>query len=486
MLRPRRTIPIVVVGLAIAGGIGAGVLFLDNPTNAIPVADSPNVLLIVLDTTRADILSCYGSEYHTTPRIDDLASYGVLYRRAYSTNFWTLPSHATILTGLYPGEAGATSETNHLPTENETLAERLHSVGYRTAAVVANAWVSEERGFSQGFDDFFEAWREMPPPDISLPASAGYPAFEHASDWIAGHASDPGPFFLFVNFNIAHLPYKPPPAERCRFWSKPWREERVQKAMSIKSEWSVATGKAELDDRTYRLMRELYASEVSIADGWIGQLIDQLAQCGKLDNTLVIVTADHGEHLGEHDLLGHPPSMYECVLRVPLIIRYPKLFQPGKIVEDLVSLTAITPTILDACGLHDDVGLTKPGTLSLAADEFDGPPFVIAENGRPINALHLTATRFPDFDADSIDYRMRSIREGRHKLVWKVGVGTELYDLRRDPGERNDLSDQLPEVRDDLLNQLRDLYGGNHTDQPLFRSQDEETRARLRALGYID
>lgn len=166
----------------------------------------PNVLLVVLDTVRADALSCYGNPRQTTPHTDQLAADGVRFANAYSTCFWTLPAHASLFTGLYPSQASATSETNHLPQRLTTLAEHLEGEGYRTAAFVRNAWVSAERGFAQGFELFVEDWRE----DSGDEATDEREAVELAIEWIGDNAGEEEPFFLFVNLNVAHLPYTPP------------------------------------------------------------------------------------------------------------------------------------------------------------------------------------------------------------------------------------------------------------------------------------
>ena len=188
-----------------------------------------NVLLVTLDTTRADYFSCYGKRPRTTPRMDDFAADSARYSRAFSTDFWTLPSHASILTGLYPSEAGATSETNHLPADVTTLAEHLKEAGYQTGAVVCNAWVSAERGFDQGFTDYVEMWRarNRPGPGAS-PARREQAPADQAVAWIERHAVGPAPFFLFINFNMAHLPYRPPSRFRARFQTGYCRPGQVE------------------------------------------------------------------------------------------------------------------------------------------------------------------------------------------------------------------------------------------------------------------
>jgi len=255
----------------------------------------PNVLLVVLDTVRADALSCYGNPRPTTPRLDRLAGEGTRFENAYATCFWTLPSHASLLTGLYPSEAGATSETNHLPERLTTLAERLTAAGYRTSAVVRNPWISVERGFGQGFENFVEDWRG----DTGQEAEEERAAVDLATEWIRDRVGVGEPFFLFVNLNVAHLPYTPPEPYRSRFASEEWPQSRVDRLMKIEGGWGYLAGGLHLDEADFRLLRDLYEAEVSIADEHVGELLDAIGGLGVLDETLVIVTADHGENLGD-------------------------------------------------------------------------------------------------------------------------------------------------------------------------------------------
>lgn len=444
----------------------------------------PNVLLVVLDTTRADYLSSYGHPRPTTPRLDRLAAEGTLYLRAYATSFWTLPSHASLLTGLYPSVAGATSETNHLPADAETLAELLRGAGYRTGAVIRNAWISEERGFGQGFDDFIEAWRgegSSPGPE------AEQAAVDAAVAWLEEREATEGPFFLLVNLNVAHLPYLPPEDSRRRFSSEPWPPERVARLMEIKGGWQHLAGELPLDDTDYRILRQLYAAEVATADELVGQILDALEDDGRLDDTLVIVTSDHGENLGEHGMIDHMLSMYDTTTRVPLIIRYPERFEAGAREEDLVSLVDIVPTVLDVCSL---IEARDPEHLrsSLASSERVRRPAVFAENARPINGIERLRRWFPHFDATRIDHAMRMIRTDRFKLVWRVNVAASLFDLERDPGETVDVAGERRELRDDLLAALRrwalslDARAGSGP----FESRDRESLEQLRSLGYLE
>src|SRR5688572_22187442 len=211
-------------------------------------APKPNVVLIVLDTLRGDRLSCMGYGRPTTPRIDALAAQGALYTRAFATCFWTLPSHASLMTGLHPLQAGATSETLHFPDENVTLAEALGAAGYRTAGFVCNSWVSRERGFSQGFTEFLEMWRsENQTSADSTITSMEMLTVDRMEAWIASAAKGDKPFFPFANLNGVHLPYRPAQEYLSQFVANRGHDiERVRELAQITSGWSHLVGETVL------------------------------------------------------------------------------------------------------------------------------------------------------------------------------------------------------------------------------------------------
>ena len=443
------------------------------------------MLLVVLDTVRADHLSCCDPGRPTTPRIDRFAAGATRFDRAYATSFWTLPSHASLLTGLFPSQAGATSESNHLPAAAQTLAERLRGAGYATGAVVRNAWLSEERGFAQGFDHYVEAWRDDPEgPDLA----AERRAVAGAIDWLGGRAAGPAPFFLFVNLNIAHLPYDPPAERRERFLAPGREPSRVERMMTVRGGWAHLTGADVLDEADLRVLAELYRAEVSLADELAGELLETLTALGILDRTLVVITSDHGENLGEHGMIDHVNSMYETTVRVPLVIRFPGGRGRGRVEDELVSLLDVAPTVLDLAGLEARTGATAGGAASLADPDRAPRDRVFAENSRPMNGLRRVRRLFPEFDAALIDHPLRMMRDRRHKLIWRAGRGAELYDLAADPAEALDLAASRLAHRDEMLLSLREWASGLGTpsDPRRFVSRDPESLRQLRALGYLD
>jgi arylsulfatase A-like enzyme len=254
----------------------------------------------------------------------------------------------------------------------------------------------------------------------------------------------------------------------------------------IKGGWDHLAGGLQLGEADFRLLRDLYEAEVSIASENVGRILDGIRGFGVLDETLVIVTADHGENLGDHGIIDHVYSLFDTTVRVPMIVRYPSRFSAGEAVGDAVSLIDIVPTVLEITGtrLPDDalkgVVLDDPRVRDRLS--------VFSENGRPINGIRLLEKRFPDFDATTIDHPMRMIRSGPFKLIWTADVSAELFDLEDDPGELRDLAPDRPDLRNRLLSELRAWSLGleARVTPREFTSRDEKSLERLRALGYVE
>jgi arylsulfatase A-like enzyme len=431
-----------------------------------------------------------GYDRPTTPRIDALAGSGVLYTRAFATAFWTLPSHASIFSGLHPLQAGATSETLHFPEDNVTIAEALSARGYRTAAFVCNSWVSKERGFAQGFAEYREMWRAENQVDTdSASTSMEMLTVAKMEEWIASAARDGKPFFLFANLNGVHLPYRPAPEYLARFVADRGHDiDRVRELAKITSGWSHLVGETPLSDEDYRILGDLYDGEVAWADALVGRVLDALERAGIGEDTVVIVMSDHGEHLGEHGKTDHIATMYDPALHVPLVIRYPRAFRPGTKVDAPVSIVDVAPTVLQLCGASAQVPQLRAEQTSLANPERKTDGFVLAGNERPLTGIKLLQSRYPGYDWTQIDYRLRCLRSAEHKLIWNENRGAELYNLAKDPGETENLVQSQADTQRDMMGLLAKSFDkmGKSKEYFLFESTDREALERLRSLGYIN
>jgi arylsulfatase A-like enzyme len=397
-----------------------------------PPAGAPNVLLLVLDTVRDFNVSLSGYERRTTPALERWAAQGTRYELAFSTAPWTLPSHAGIFTGRLPHEL-TTTLFKPLDGRHPTLAEAMGDAGYTTSGFAANLlYCTWQYGLTRGFvhfEDFVVTKRTLFTAseigrvvygdkrvrrllgDYDLanrkPAAAVTDAFLR---WLSA-ADGERPFFAFINYFDAHHPYLPP---------RPFDTLFAPRSAPVYHLAEYNYG--DLTPRETAQMLARYDGGIAYQDREIDRLLRELERRGVLDNTVVIVTSDHGEHWGEHQRLSHGNSMYRQLLQVPLFIRYPRRWPAGRVVADPVSLRDIPATVLDAVGVAN--GGRFPGA-SLAAyvdDVPDAPRLVLASN----------ASLSTGGAASLVAHGMHYIR--------KDHGGEELYDLARDPRDERDLA----------------------------------------------
>jgi arylsulfatase A-like enzyme len=370
-------------------------------------AERPNVVLVVVDTLRADHLGCHGYERETTPRLDQLAAGGLRFERAFSQAPWTTPSVASLLTSLYPTEIGIGSECSLLPDELTLLPEVLAAQGYRTGAVISHTFCSERWNFDQGFD-WFDQSNVAGHAAISSPGVTAR-ALEFA-DW-AGDA----PFFLWLHYFDPHFYYNEHPEHAFggrQGYSGPIRPGLEFSRLLELRNTLTAEDLAEL--------RRLYDSEIAFTDGWIGALFDGLRARGLWERTLVIATGDHGEEFGDHGDIGHARTLYQELVNVPLIVKLPHSAAgppAGTAIPEPVALIDVFPTVLELTGTRWDGPLQ--GRSLLAARD-------------PARALVSETARAGG---------VQSLVSGDYKLIRRLdGDLRALYHLGQDPRELRDLS----------------------------------------------
>jgi arylsulfatase A-like enzyme len=419
----------------------------------------PNILLITLDTTRADRLGTYGYGKATSPNLDALAAESVVYTRAVSTTCWTLPAHATLMTGKLTSSHGARldpegpislAQAIRGPTERyrarglspreRTLALVLGEQGYATVAVVASPWLKRIMGLYLGFASY---------DDDEIDQLGGRRATRVTASALRWLRSRPEhePFFLFLNYFDPHGPYDPP--ERFLGPPPPSPESGGRRA-------------ARRQRQSWR-----YDGEIRYMDHEIGRLFEGLRELGLYDDTWIFVVADHGESLGENGIFTHGTQLDEPVLEIPFIVKYPGRRPPERR-DERVQLSDVLPTILGGLGLP-----LPDGIQGAHLERLDHP--VVAE------VYPLSFMR--DYDGD-----MQALFDGEHKLIRKAGSRLLLYDLSRDPREETDLSSRLPERTSAMLESLTDYLA--YLPAPLAagekRSIDAETRKALQELGYLE
>jgi arylsulfatase A-like enzyme len=408
----------------------------------------PNVVVLVMDTTRADRCSVHGYPRPTTPSLEALGREGVVFDQAWAPSSWTLPTHASIFTGLLPQRHGATTNgASALTREHTTLAEHLRDAGYATGAFSNNPFVAEEFGLTQGFSTFVPMHQER-----QLPYPTAIPTHEQALAWIRRQRESGRPFFLLMNDMEPHAPYAPPAADTDAFVRDPVDADEMAwgRAFEFPANLLAMLGVDPITDRQLRLVSDLYDAEIATLDREIGLFVEQLRDDGVLDDTVFVVTGDHGEHFGENGNLAHCLSLGRPLLHVPLVIRYPGAFEGGQRVKRVVRSEDLFPTLLELCDIDVPPGIDGVSLLQTAPGRM-----AIGYLGRPSGIIGAAERVAAHVDMSRFDVTLHSIFDGRHQLiVSQPGARTMLFDLDSDPDARVDCSAEHPDLVSRLLGAL--------------------------------
>ncbi|WP_428269519.1 sulfatase family protein [Haliangium sp.] len=440
-----------------------------SPPGEAPVPRRPrNLVLVVLDTTRADAFAPFAPQNQVRSGIfDALAEESTVFVNSYNNENWTKPSVTTILSGLYPGTHDSRWATSSLPDDIYLLSEHLQKHGLTTAAFIGNAVVSEKFGFARGWDLFRNE-------SDSQRANGEY-LYRNAAEWL--EQNDSAPFFLYVQSVDPHTPYDVPSK-----YSQPYFSGDYSGVIGDTFERSEQSGidrySLSITNHDLDWIRALYHGEVTYQDERLGYLLDKLEERGLVDDTLIVVTNDHGEELRDHGHMGHGWTLYEEMIRAPLVMRYPPLLPPGERVDAIVEHVDLAPTILDLMGLP--VMPDADGVSFLPLVNKDRPGL------RPRTSVSWSRNG------------MRSIRVGRWKLIAGESQGwLRLFDLQADPDESEDRAEEAL-----IAGRLCEVYLGEALAEPgklqrlsgsrarrRYHSReielDDKTRRQLEALGYL-
>jgi arylsulfatase A-like enzyme len=447
---------------------------------------------VVLDAVRKDYLSCYNGARGATPHIDALSEQSVTFEDAYSTAPWTPPSHASMFTGQYPSQHRVYGSSPKLGGETLTLAEALQELGYKTYGFSNSFHTSRRRGFARGFD-FYHDLTELPMiADKRIEPSLDYlkyalnfflkgdgESYFQTEKLMTALSRDSRPFFGFININTAHYPYSPPrrfDGSLDKLEDDP--EVDVDTVRSLAQGDGFKTymmGEIDASSRELEVLRSLYASEVAYADELVGKIVRCLKEIEEFDNTLLIVTSDHGELLGEEQKIGHQFSVNERLLNVPLVVKAPDSSRTGR-TDRLVSLIDLYPTILDVA--TDDDSPKREGNNLFSSRSHD---IVFAEYNRPFPPIRENLyKRFGDaFKPFDIGFQVARTKS------WKLVVdskGTEVF-YNVEAGEQ-EVSEPPPsiqsELRDACDEKLTPLPGETGVEE-----LDKRTKDHLENLGYL-
>ncbi|MBZ0111583.1 MAG: sulfatase, partial [Thermoanaerobaculia bacterium] len=415
--------------------------------------DPPNVVLIILDAARADAFSLYGAERATTPNLEALAEKSYVFDRVTADCPYTLCSSPTILTGLSFLHHGVIARGLRISEEVTTLAERLADAGYYTLGVTSNPNNSQRIGLRQGFDDYYNTWKYGGPVFSRDPANL-------QALVVKGLDAAPSnqPVFLMAHYVPPHEPYAPPP--EFDIFTDPDYDGVVSKKLKLQQR--ILQRRIQLDDRDLVQFRALYDGNLRMADAWVGTLLETLEDGGLLENSIVVVTSDHGEAFREHGRFSHNSTVFEEMMHVPLVLRLPKGWTSPTIDEDrLVALTDIVPTLLNLVGV--------PGAEDTDGSDLFGPD-------DPDRVVYMRSSQ-PK--GGSWGARTRS-----HKAVVDPEHAS-LFNLDEDHLERRDGIAESPALFYALLARLEAaaLSAGNADDDTDTMLPEEiET---LKALGYL-
>ena len=424
-----------------------------------------NAVLIVVDTLRRDHLGSYGYHRDTSPAIDRLARESVVFERAYATSGWTAPSVASILTGLYPSAHRLEQPKTALPDSVPTLAEALRDAGFATVGIVSNVILGAKSGLQRGFDELDEAHagghRYVSTPGVTDTAIAALERLSAAER----------PFFLFVHYFDPHHVYRSHP-EYGFAASSAGRLDGAESIVNLRAM------RPPLDADEVAFIRDLYDEEVRYTDSGIARLLDALKALGRTDDTAVLLTADHGEEFLERGWLGHTRTLYDELVRVPLMIRVPGV-APRRISREAISLTALAPTLLELLGVAAPAHFQQRSLAPLlTGDSWSDAPPLMEVDFVPV---------YQEYAGKQT--RRQSLVVGRWKIIRDAIAGRlELYDIELDPGETQNLAHQEPEQLRTLTRQLdrrlREVSAAGTSAKS--RTLSEQETEALRALGYGD
>ncbi len=428
------------------------------------------VIVVSIDTLRRDHVSVYGYGRRTTPTLEALANEGVVFEDAVTTAPWTLPAHASLLTSLYPSSHGAVDLRRGLPDDVPSLPLHLQQNGFFTQAVVTHLYLSKQYGFGHGFDGHWYRYD-----------ARAEPVTERAISFLRERGDRD--FFLFLHYYDPHWHYDPPPP-----YDRTFDPDYSGVASGVWWEFKKETADS-IDPRDLRHILALYDGEILYADRQLGRLFGVMREMGIFDKSLVVVTSDHGEEFLEHGGWEHQKTLYEEVLRIPLLMKLPGSEGAGRRVSQQVSLVDVPPTILENMGLPAVAGFQGRSLLGLirgsekSSDDPDGPD-------GPADKVWSETQHTVD---DSHKLAMRQGGNGKKLIVSRHHDGSEgsieLYDLAKDPRERNDLVAGEPSWVERALEQVESFLAraserreSGAPAPPVELTPDQLDK--LRALGY--
>ena len=433
----------------------------------------PNVILISIDALRPDHLHCYGYARETSPHIDRLAREGALFENVISSSSWSLPAHACLFTGLADSVHGCLDSDQRLHADHYTLAERLKDTGYGTAGFFSGPYLHPVFGLNQGFDDYIDC--------ISYPQSAGEPAttspttsaadmtnpttLRAVESWLTQNTHRP--FFMFIHMWDVHFDYTPPPPYDTMF------DPGYDGAITGRDFLRNPQINEEMPKRDLEHLIALYDGEIAWTDAHVGKLLETLEKRELLDTSIIVLTAGHGTAFFEHGKKGHGNSLFDELIRIPLIIRYPRAITAGARHDQQIRMIDLLPTVLDL------LGIPPPELMGQSL----APLFMGGTTQRDEPAISELLTR---------KHKLRCFRRPDRKRIWHIAVNAGVvYDLQADPAESTPLADRnAPVVKATKADahwsgEFLKAFRQRHPQSPRLSELPATVLERLESLGYL-
>lgn len=445
-------------------------------------SEQPTLVLIVLDTVRADHLSVYGYPKPTSPFLEAFAKRGTVFDQAFSTSTWTLPAHASMFSGLLPVDHRADQDHLFIRGDVPLLAELLSAKGFQTAGFVNNPWLSDETGLSGGFEHFEAIWKE---PKTESWWSSGHPTTNKIRRFFKRERDPKRPLFLLVNLMEAHGPYTPRWRTAKNFFPNKAALKEARRTnylfgeMGVNQAWYIM--RSRFTAEIFEKQRALYDAEVRAADNVTRNILSVVDQhCDPKSSTILIVS-DHGQNFGDHDHAGHIFALYQSTLKVALLARG-EGFRAGERKPDPVSLTDVFPTLL-ASAKH-------PPMAGIDGRDLRAPP----DEARVLRASfaypHQALSRFSPTQrlSEHVKPNKRSLSavvDWPFKAIFGSDGSREIYDLSKDPDERHPLKNPSAELQAHLDELSLEEPGPSLEPEGALPELDSETIEALRRLGYV-
>jgi arylsulfatase A-like enzyme len=463
----------------ITEGTTENMAFWYNPVLYQKGKNSINVLLISVDTLRADHLGCYGYKRETSPNIDSLASDSVTFLNVYASSPWTLPSHVSMLTSLHGVHHQVYQDDEKMDPDILTLADLLRQNHFFCTAFTGGGFVSSVYGFSKGFDMYQEGGGGVHRQDAAEYLN------RLVSEWLDTYSMDKN-FFLFVHTYQPHDPYACPKPFKDMFLPEEakWRHINLMGHLGGRSNLFRPLSEVERQN-----IIDLYDGEVRYTDeALIGPLIAKLKQLNLYDRTLIAFTSDHGEEFYDHNSWGHGHQLYDESLKVPLLVKFPGSKFRGTKISNIVTLVDVMPTILDELRIdYSELLLDGKSLFPVIQGKDKGDRSFLADIGNNVLNSHVPQKISTNSGTEKFILNRKFAEEDLSFFKYpppKTGP-VELYELANDPQERHNIADKRATLVNQLIRTIDDLYKQARKRKPLKPEIDEDLKEQLRALGYI-